>query len=422
MAWKNILRNKRRSLLTGGALFLVTFFVICYMATEYGSMDDMKMNIVHNKFGVIRVRNPEFTKNERINPLNLNIADTPEVIKKLEAFPGIVRAEPKITTVAAVYQDGDTKSVNLLGIDFVNSNYFKDKDNQLVSGSLSEVMTARDDGAAEKTGRRTRNCVVSRHFANAFGLNSGDKFTIMTRTARNGTNGCTLRVSAVVQFADGDLGGDYVFMDFGELSSLLRMGGNATEILVFTEDWTDDAMTHRIADELSASPEFAGFEITPWLSGNSFMQLLEFTDLLYFVYAVIFFLLSAIVIFNSSMMSVMERKKEIGSLLSLGMGPHTVVILFLLETVIISAIAATSGALVASVLVNITGHTGINLAGSGFAAMDGFSIKMILYPNLSFGRYFEFAFTGFAMSVIASVIPSRMALSVQPAEALRSES
>ena len=152
------------------------------------------------------------------------------------------------------------------------------------------------------------------------------------------------------------------------------------------------------------------------------MQLLEFTDLLYFIYAVIFFLLSAIVIFNSSMMSVMERKKEIGSLLSLGMGPHTVVILFLLETVIISAIAATSGALVASVLVNITGHTGINLAGSGFAAMDGFSIKMILYPNLSFGRYFEFAFTGFAMSVIASVIPSRMALSVQPAEALRSES
>ena len=49
MAWKNIRRNKRRSILTGGALFLVTLFVTLYMATEYGSMDDMKFNIVHNK-------------------------------------------------------------------------------------------------------------------------------------------------------------------------------------------------------------------------------------------------------------------------------------------------------------------------------------------------------------------------------------
>lgn len=200
------------------------------------------------------------------------------------------------------------------------------------------------------------------------------------------------------------------------------MNGNATEILVFTEDWQDVEKTKKLASFLKEKEEFSSLEITPWLEGNSFLQLLEFTDQIYFVFALIFFILSAIVIFNSSMLSVMERKQEIGSLLSLGMGGHTIVFLFLLETIITSAIAAVLGSVTAGIIINITNKTGINLAQfSAFNTYEGFNIKMILYPNLDFCRYVEFALTGFLTAVIACIIPARMALNVQPAEALRAE-
>ena len=91
-------------------------------------------------------------------------------------------------------------------------------------------------------------------------------------------------------------------MDFLQASSLLRMNGNATEILVFTEDWQDVEKTKKLASFLKEQEEFSSLEITPWLEGNSFLQLLEFTDQIYFVFALIFFILSAIVIFNSSML------------------------------------------------------------------------------------------------------------------------
>ena len=417
MAWKNIRRNKRRSILTGGALFLVTLFVTLYMATEYGSMDDMKYNIVHNKMGVVRIRNPLYTKNERINPLSQYVPNTVQLIEKLESMPGIIRAEPKIVTGSAVYQEGDTKTSSLLGIDFAHSNYFKDKDMQILSGDIEPLKELSSSG--KKSGRL---CAVTNHFADTFSLKAGDKFTIMTQTARNGTNGCTLTVQAVVHLSDGDYAGNFIFMDFLQASSLLRMNGNATEILVFTEDWQDVEKTKKLASFLKEQEEFSSLEITPWLEGNSFLQLLEFTDQIYFVFALIFFILSAIVIFNSSMLSVMERKQEIGSLLSLGMSGHTIVFLFLLETIITSAIAVVLGSVTAGILINITNKTGINLAQfSAFNTYEGFNIKMILYPNLDFCRYVEFALTGFLTAVIACIIPARMALNVQPAEALRSE-
>lgn len=417
MAWKNIRRNKRRSILTGGALFLVTLFVTLYMAIEYGSMDDMKFNIVHNKMGVIRIRNPLYTKNERINPLSQYVPDTVNVIEKLKSFPEITKAEAKIVTGAAVYQNGDTKSSSLIGINFADNNYFKDRDMQVLSG---DIQLLKDFSLSSL--KKSRLCAVTDHFASSFNLKAGDKFTIMTQTARNGTNGCTLTVQAVIHLSDGDYAGNFIFMDFDQLSSILRMNGNATEILVFTEDWQDIEKTKNLAARLKETEEFASLEITPWIEGNSFLQLLEFTDQIYFIFALIFFALSAIVIFNSSMLSVMERKKEIGSLLSFGMEGKKVVFLFVLETIITSVIATVSGSVAAFVLISITNKTGINLAQfSAFNTYEGFNIKMILYPSLTFWRYIEFALTGFLTAVFASIIPARMALTVQPAEALRSE-
>lgn len=70
------------------------------------------------------------------------------------------------------------------------------------------------------------------------------------------------------------------------------------------------------------------------------------------------------------------------------MGGHTVVFLFLLETIIISFIAATAGSILSAIVITITEHTGINLSGSVYDnSMSGFNIKTMLYPHLDFKFY-----------------------------------
>ncbi len=409
MAWKNIKRNKRRTVLSGGALFLVSFVICFWMAMEYGSMDDMKFNIVHHQFGTIRVRNPEYTKNERINPLSLNIEDTSSVIEQLLQVEGVTQVEPVISSGIAVYKDGETTISPVLGINLQTHYLLRDKDNQLVAGNFEDLYL------------NPKKVIVTDRFAKNKGLDAGDKFTFMVRTANNGTNASTVTIGAIVHLSNGDYSGDYIFMDFLELSRILRMNGNASELQVFTEDWENNSLTEAVLSRLQANDDLKGLEMTPWLKGTAFASMIQFADLIYFVCALIFFMLASTVIFNSTMMSVMERKKEIGSLLSLGMTPRSVQLLFLLETIFVSAIAAILGTLLGALVVNITGTHGINLANSAYEVMEGFSLKMMLYPHLSLGKYFEFGFTGFAVAVIACIIPSRMALKVEPSEALRNE-
>ena len=411
LAWKNILRNKRRTILSGLALFLVTLIIDVYMATEYGSLDDMKYNFTHNELGVIRVRNPQYTENERITPLNLYIENTDSVIEEIEKIPHVIHALPKISTAAAVYKNGETKACPIYGVDFKNGYNLTDKDNQILEGSLESVTN----------GNPGRNVVVSKNFSQKYELHAGDKFTFMTRTAGNGTNGCTVKISAVINFADSDYSGSVILMDFFTLSKLLRMYGNASELLVITDDWENEELTENIILQMQKIESIKDHEILPWYRGNTLYAIFRYADVMYGIMAFIFFLLSAIVIFNSTLMSVMERKKEIGSLLSLGMGPHTVVILFLMETVIISAIAAGIATIVSSIIITIAYHTGVDLSGSVYGSMEGFNIKLMLYPHLGLKHYIEFFVMGFLTAVIASIIPARMALKVQPAEALRSE-
>ncbi len=411
LAWKNILRNKRRTILSGLALFLVTLIIDVYMATEYGSLDDMKYNFTHNELGVIRVRNPLYTENERITPLNLYVEDTNSVIQEIKKIPHVINALPKISTAVAVYKNGETKACPIYGVDFKNGYNLSDKDNQILEGSLETVTGENPE----------KNVVVSKNFSQKYELHAGDKFTFMTRTAGNGTNGCTVKISAVVSFADSDYSGSVILMDFYTLSKLLRMHGNAAEILVITDDWENEELTENVILQMEKNELIKNLEILPWYRGNTLYAIFRYADVMYGIMAFIFFLLSAIVIFNSTLMSVMERKKEIGSLLSLGMGPHTVVILFLMETVIISAIAAGIATLISSVIITIAYHTGIDLSGSVYSSMEGFNVKLMLYPHLGLKHYIEFFVMGFLTAVIASIIPARMALKVQPAEALRSE-
>lgn len=413
MAWRNIQRNLRRTILSGGAIFLVSVFICLMMSLEYGSMDDMKYNIVHHEMGAVRIRNPRYTENERITPLNFFIPDTKLVEQQAGQTEGVTYTRARIRTPIAVYKNEETEAANLVAVNFPDKYYFSDKDNILLEGSL--------DFMNESAEENKRKVLVTDKFAQSFNLHANDKFTFIARTANGGTNGYTVTVAAIMHFSDGDLNGKFVFMNLDAASKILRMKGNATEIMLFCKNWDDKNYVENLAQKISGIPELSGLEIVPWTKGTTWYAMIEMSDFMYFIYALIFFILASTVIFNSTMMSVMERKKEIGALLSLGMTPKSVRGMFLIETAFISGISAFAGCLLGGIIVGILHKTGINLAGFGYEMMGGFNMKLMLYPSLSFGRYVEFFLTGFLTAFIACLIPSRMALKVQPAEALRAE-
>ena len=119
-------------------------------------------------------------------------------------------------------------------------------------------------------------------------------------------------------------------------------------------------------------------------------------------------------------MAVLDRTREIGMLLSIGMKPSKVFGMIMLETIFLSLTGAMIGVLVSIATISWFGQNGINLSiiAEGFNAL-GYS--SMVYPTLGFDFYIELAIMVIVIAIIAGLFPARRAVRLKPAEAVRGD-
>jgi putative ABC transport system permease protein len=125
-------------------------------------------------------------------------------------------------------------------------------------------------------------------------------------------------------------------------------------------------------------------------------------------------------IINTMLMAVLERSKELGMLMAIGMNKSKVFRLIMLESVFLTLTGAVIGMGISAVILAMLTRTGINFAAwaEGFEAL-GFSAKV--YPVVTAGNYMDITILVIITGIISSIWPARKALKLNPAEALRTE-
>lgn len=415
MAFRNIMRNRQRTLLSGSTIALVALVVCLIFALEEGAVSDMKNNVINDVTGNIRIRNEKYSENERIQPLQFFIPETERLSRQIEGIDGVTGTEQRITAAASIYKDDKIETAILTGVPYDRTRLFSNRNTAFIEGSSSEL------GKGQKT------AVITQTLSDALNLHAGDKFTFFTRTAAGGSNGATLTVAAVVHPGDTDFNSMRCFMDWRELSSFLRMDGNASEIFVYTQENLSDAENEGIVRNIQALQQGSStasetpLEVLPWKKTGSIYALFDLMDTVYFFIAVVFFLLASTVIFNTTMMSVLERRKEIGTLMSLGMGKYSIFGMILLEICMTAGASALAGCAAGAVIITIWHTHGYNMYAAGGSAVGGMNLSAWIYPSLAFFRYVMVFATGVCIAAAACTVPARQAMKVEPAEALRTE-
>jgi putative ABC transport system permease protein len=158
-------------------------------------------------------------------------------------------------------------------------------------------------------------------------------------------------------------------------------------------------------------------EARMWKNISQTYSFVVMADAIYFIIALMFFLLGSTVIINTMMMTIFERRKEIGTINALGMTGPEIVRLFFLEAFFIAAIGSFVGVLAGIGITYPTSIYGLNFS----AAMEGvdMEVSQILKPVLNLkSTLFVFLYSTFIAS-IASFIPSRKSAKIKPVEALR---
>ena len=403
IAFRNIRRNRRRSLLSGTAIAVAAMaitFLFSYMA---GFLGDYESNVVRYVTGHVRIRHAEYDEYEQLNPIHLSVAGYQEVVRKLEAQEGVAAVVPRTRFFTAIYRNEQTFGGIGLGVDFE-----REKGMMNIGQSLEQ-------GRLPRSGER--EMLLSAGLARELELEVGEKLTLLTKNKFMGMSGMTFLVTGIVRFQVSGFNESFFLMPIDTAARFLKMDEEATEVLVRLEDSRQvDAFAEKARLLLSASGRDE-LSVQAWTKVGIIYGMMRYAQSMYDIFALIFFLLASTVIVNTTMMVIFERMREIGTVAAMGMTPRQIVRLFFLEAFYIGGIASLIGVLVGAAITLPLSITGINVG----SVMEGVSMELssVLYPRLNVRTTVFVFFYSTAIASLASLIPSRRAAKIEPVEALR---
>jgi len=214
---------------------------------------------------------------------------------------------------------------------------------------------------------------------------------------------------------------------FDQLSAFVRID-NLTQVLgIGADQYHEINIILNNPDETLRPFDETLKEKFPKLSSMTWKQLApdagmssDFMELYYYIIMGIIFFALAFGIINTMLMSILERIKELGMLMAIGMNKKRVFRMIMLETIFLTLTGAIVGMVIGWILIEITGKTGLNFSSvsEGFEAI-GWAAKV--YPTIQLSFFFGVSLMVIGISILSSIIPARKALKLKPVEAIRME-
>jgi putative ABC transport system permease protein len=400
VAFRNITRNKRRSILSGIAIAVASMSIVFLFALVQGMRDDMSQNLATYYTGEVRVRNAQYEEYERYNPIHLSV-DWETIDKNLAQTPGVVDYVPRITFGSAFYVNGGNHPAVGIGADFNREASYQDLESIIKEGRIPE------SGKNEM--------LIGAVLARDLKTSIGDKITVISTTAARGNNAITFEVVGIAAFPVAALNAQFFWVPLDRVQYFLRMDNQVQEVLITVDDDEREAAT--LIQTRLESATGNELEVQAYTDISMMYGFIEIAQYIYYVIGVFFLLLGSTVIINTTMMVIYERMREIGTLSALGMHGKELTRLFFLEGAMISAIGAAAGVLLGTVMIVYLGNVGLNFTD----AMSGIDMEIssVLYPKFNIWTTIIVYIYSVVISAAATMIPSRRASRIEPVEALR---
>lgn len=401
IAWRNIQRNRRRSLLSVLAVLLVSTVLVVGFSVLEGVKRDTIYNSQSFTSGSLRIINPLYEKNKSLSPLHLNLPGARDRTLWAESQVGVDGVAPRIMFGSSITRGEKLYLAQGWGADLAREEKFSKISSYLVEGRLPA------------SGEGVKEAAMGYLLAKSLGIKVGDKFTFLTATVTS-TNMVTLKVVGIMNFPVGPMNQRLFIIPLDRAQYFLRMDDAVLEILVKTKSGVNpDTLAATWNGELKTT----GLEAQSWTQASLVYTMTQFVDIIFTIIGVLFILLGSAVVVNTTMMVIFERKKEIGTLTALGMSEGSLVLLFLVEAAYLAFFGTTIGVIFGSGIAGILSVVGVDF--SGISQGIDMEFPSVMHPLLNLRSVVATWGMIFSLSVFASLIPSTMVTRLDPIEALR---
>ncbi|WP_018612270.1 ABC transporter permease [Segetibacter koreensis] len=399
MAWRNIWRNKVRSIVIMLSVAIGLFAGIGMLALYKGMLRSRVRTVIDAETGHIQIHNPEFKKD--FHPAYV-LPNSNELLKSIRSFSGVKLAAPRSIVQGMLVTTTGSSGVTINGV--VPELEYK----------LSKLKEKLIEGEGFHTDKKNE-VIIGKKLADKMKLHLNSKLVLtFTDTADNIVSGA-FRVSSIYQSNNAPLDEVNVYVPLETLNELLLTGNSFHEVAILLNNDDDLQM---VQNQLKTKYSFLLIETWKDISPETELMVKTIDDYSYIILIIILFAL-AFGIINTMLMSVLERTKEIGMMEALGTSRKRIFLLILLETIFLTVAGTPLGLLVAYFLINYYQTAGIDLSGMGKEMMASFGYSTTIYPSFPSEKLGGVLLLIVSTAIVSCILPAMKALRLQPVEALR---
>ena len=399
IAFRNIFRNSRRSMLTLTIITLGIALAILGLGWFGGILNSVTEEAVKGS-GNIRITATDFELKEKSFDTSSNI-DYEEVKDKVAGVKETEKVTGVIKFGATVFKKEDEQKP-AMGFGVESNSYEINKFGEaIIEGRFLNFNNKNEIIIGEKLKR-------------FLGLKLGEKITILSKTQNSSIAAHNYKIVGVYSMENGKMNQSF-YLTLNDAQYLLDMEGVVTEFQIFTEKSADmKKVKKEVMEKLGKN-----FLVKSWNEIGVASMIASVLPFVQKVVVAILALLAGIGIANTMIMVVFERKREIGVMKSMGVSNSGVGIILLFEGVFIGVIGSIAGAVLGGVISFILSKTGVALGKALDGMPSGLTIKSTIYPEFNINYVVAAFIAGTAVAFLATLLPVCKIAWKEPAELLK---
>jgi ABC-type lipoprotein release transport system permease subunit len=400
IAYRNLVRNRRRTVLTALVVALGLVVAMSFSALLEGMLVSMLADNIRMSTGHLQIQNKNYEADKASLLYKDLLKDGETLAAQAEALAEVRSAAPVLWNGGLLSTPQESLGVEIVGID----------PDDAFHTPIREGIAA---GEFLKSNDRGR-ILIGQRLAKEMGITVGQRVSVAARDANGQGQEKIFTVAGLVDTGFPGIDQNRVILPLAEAQSFSGVGNRVSSIILMLHDQEDTA---RVAAKIQG-PDI---QVLTWEDLNSLLlQSWEVGIVYYYVLYGIVFLVVAALIANTLLMSVFARAREIGILASLGMNRGQILLLFLVEGILLGLLGTAVGWVLGLGAVSYLTFVGIPIPAETVSLVEGFAFGTTMYGGFALDQFAILSLLLLFIVALVSLYPAWYAARMEPVEALHS--
>ena len=403
LAWRNVRRNRRRTMITAMATIVSVAMLILFNGLLTGFLGPTINNNVELETGHIKIYPRGYHEKAHTMPIDMHVNNYNELILVTEEVADVEYVTPRIKASGTLIANQASSIVIVNGIDPESDVKIRDLEKRITQGQYL-------------AGNDTDSTILGASLADVLDVELNDVVSLSSVAADGSVVNATFKVKATFRTGFPSYDRSMMFIPLSQAQNLFKLDDNKATEIVIAVDQPEQAK--EVANNIVAKIEEEGhdYEVLHWEQlAPELMQFVEMENGMLGIIALVVIVVASVGILNTMIMAVYERIKEIGVLAAFGYKRRDILLSFLLEGLMIGLVGASVGCLLGVGITQYLSIIGLEIPG---AAVVEFMDPNV-YPRLSMYDVAYPFLLAVVITLLAALYPAYKASRMEPVEALR---